>query len=118
MVTAPDNIAELFFAGRLIEKSKLSGPNLIEDHTPRRGLDNFGFGIAVDGFSPKIWILNPDAVVRVNAVLCHGKLYFGCIGKEREALAIFTLAARVLGEVITTQGDVLRRRGDGFAAGG
>ena len=118
MVTAPDNVAELLFAGRFIEKSKLAGPNLIENDAPWRGLDNFGFSIPVDGFSPAIRVLNPDAVVRVNAAIRHGKFYFGSIGKEREPLAVFTLTTRILRKVITTQSDVLGRRGNGLAAGG
>src|SRR5439155_3676874 len=90
LVTAPDNIAELLFAGSFIEKSKLTGPNLIENHTPGRRLDGFGFSIPVDGFSPKIGVFNSDAVVRTNAALRHGKFYFGCVAKEREPLAVFT----------------------------
>src|SRR5262249_45483200 len=117
LVTAPDNIAELLFAGRLIEKSKLTGPNLIENDATRRGLDGFGFSIPVNGFSPKIPVSNPDSVVGANAALGHGKFYFGRIAKEREPLAVFTCTARILGKIITPESDVLRRRGNRLAAG-
>src|SRR5207253_9986058 len=112
LVAAPDNVAELLFAGRFIEKSELAGPNLVENDASWRGLDSFGFSTPVDGFSPKIRVLNPDTLVCANAAIGHGKFYFGCIGKEREPLAVFTWTARILGKVITTERDVLGRRGN------
>src|SRR3954468_23732974 len=41
LVTTPDNIAELLFAGRFVEESELPRPNLIENHATRRGLNYF-----------------------------------------------------------------------------
>src|SRR5437899_2589626 len=118
LVTAPDNVAELLFTGGFVEKSKLAGPNLIENDPAWRSLDSFRLSIPIDGLPAKIGVLNPNAIVRANAALCHGKFHFGRIGKEREPLAVFTLTSRILGEVITTQRDVLRRRGNGLAARG
>src|SRR6266536_2847430 len=96
----------------------MAGPNLVVNDASWRGLDSFGFSTPVDGFSPKIRVLNPDTLVCANAAIGHGKFYFGCIGKEREPLAVFTWTARILGKVITTERDVLGRRGNGLAAGG
>ena len=40
LVTAPDNVAKLLLAGGSVEKSKLLGPNLIENDAARSGFDD------------------------------------------------------------------------------
>ena len=117
MVTAPDNVAELLFTGRPVEESKLARPNLIENHATWSGLDGFCLCIAVDGFSPKIAVLDADPVVRANAALAHGEFHFGCISEERKPLAVLTMTSGILGEVVTAERDVLGRRRNGLAAG-
>jgi hypothetical protein len=81
LVTAPNDVAQLFLARSLVEESKLLRPNFIEDDTARRGLDNFGLSISVDRLPARIRVLNPDTVVRMDTSFCHGKFHFGRIGK-------------------------------------
>src|SRR6266498_3102412 len=81
LVTAPNDVTELFLARSLVEKSKLLRPNFIEDDTARSGLDNFGLSISVDRLPARIRVLNPDTVVCMNTAFCHGKFQFGRIGK-------------------------------------
>ena len=116
MITAPDNVAKLLLAGGSVEKSKLLRPNLIKNDATRGGFDRFGLSISIDRLLTDIRVLNPDTVMCANASFCHCEFYLGRIAEEREPLAIFA-AARVLGEVVTTEGDILGRRRDGFATG-
>ena len=118
MITAPDNIAELLFAGRFVEESKLPRPNLIENYAAWRGLDSFRLSIPVNSLRAKIGIFDPNAVVSTNGPLCHGKFYLRCIDEERKALAVLALTPRILSQVITAKRDVLGRRGNGLAARG
>ena len=118
MIAAPDDVAELLFAGGSIEKSKFLGPNLVENDATRSGFDGVRFSVSVDCLLTEIRVLKPDAVVCMNASFRHRKFYFGCIGEKREPLlSILASTAWVLGQVVTTKRNVLRRRSNGFAAG-
>ena len=100
----------MFLPRGLVEEPELLGPNLIENDTACRRLDSFGLNISIDRLPAEIRVLNADAVVRTDAPLCDGKLHFGCIGEQRETLAILACATRVLSEVITAECDVLGGR--------
>src|SRR6266540_1588052 len=97
LITTPDDVAQLLLARGFVEKSKLLGPNLIEDDTACGSFDHSGFCVSVDCLLTEVGVLNPDAVVCVNASFCHRKFHFGCIGEEWEPLAILTRTARGLG---------------------
>src|SRR6266481_3831773 len=42
LITAPDNVAKLFLAGRLVEEPKFLRPNLVKNDTASRGFDRLG----------------------------------------------------------------------------
>ena len=116
MVATPDDVAELFLARGPIEKPEFFRPDLIENDATGGGFDRLRVGIAINCLLTEIGILNPDTIVCLNRAIGHGELHLGRIGKKRKALAILFLTARVLRQVITTQGNVLRRRRDRLAA--
>ena len=116
LVTAPDNVAQLLLSGRLIEKSKLLWPNLVKDDAACRGLDRLGLGVAVNRLLTVIGVFDPDPVVCANAAVGHGKFHLHGIGKKRERAVAIGNAARILSQVIATEGNVLRGRGDWFTA--
>ena len=116
LVTAPDNVAELLLSGRLIEKSKLLWPNLVKDDAACRGLDRLGLGVAVNRLLTVIGVFDPDPVVCANAAVGHGKFHLHGIGKKRERAVAIGNSARILSQVIATEGNVLRGRGDWFTA--
>src|SRR5579884_2821764 len=116
-VTAPDDIAELLFAGRFIEETKFGWPNLVEYDATGSGLDDAGLGVAKNGLLPLVRILEKNSVVRFDGPFDHGKFHFRGVRKEGQAAILFS-QPRVLRDVITAQGNVLTGRGDWFAAGG
>src|SRR6266700_2645362 len=98
----------------LVASANPSSFNLSSVATACGGLDSFGFSVSVDCLLTQIWVLNPDAVVCVNASVCLGKFNFRRIAKERQPLNILTYAARILREIIAPQRNVLGRRGNGL----
>ena len=117
LVTTPDNIAKLFLARCLVEKSQLFRPNLVEDDTARCGLDDLCLGISKGRLLAVIGILDPDAIVRPNTSLGHGKFHFGRIRKKRKTSVAVTSygTSRILCQIITAERDVLGRRRDRLA---
>src|SRR5258708_39958821 len=59
LVGAPDNIAELFLSGCLVEKAKFFRPDTIEHYPSGRGLDLFVQRVTGDCVPAKIRIQEP-----------------------------------------------------------
>src|SRR5437667_12755453 len=57
LVTTPDDVAQLFFRCRLVEESKLLGPNLVKHHASSRGLDGLRSGVSINRLPSQIGVL-------------------------------------------------------------
>ena len=117
-VATPNDVGELFLAANLIEETEFLRPNLVEDHTARRGFQNGGFGIAVDRLDPFVGIFEKNRRGGANRAFGKGEFDLFGVGKKRTALLLIgVLGTGFLREVVATERNVLRRRGDRLAAG-
>src|SRR5438552_9002506 len=117
LIAAPDNVAELLFAGGLVEKPEFLWPNLIENDATGRRFDRLRFRGAENSLSSAIRILKTNSIVCFDRAFGHGEFHFDWLGEERQMAVLFHRSARILRHVIATEPDVLRRRRDRFAAG-
>ena len=120
LIAAPDDVAELLLARGLVEEAESVGPDLVEDDAARGRFDDARFRVAVDRLLAEIRILQANPIVRFDRSIRHRELDFGRVIEERQARfgRGSRGAARILRKVITTERDVLRRRGDRLAARG
>ena len=117
-----DEITQLALAGREIRETQFVRPNLAEHHAPSRGLDHRLFGIAVHGLLAAIGIGQENARVVVQVFLVQREKHLVLAREHRHTFFFFLRLfvgqfARVGGEIVTAQGDVLRGRHDRLAAG-
>src|ERR1043166_1128526 len=106
LITTPNDVTELLLPLGSIEETEFLRPNLIEDNTPRRGLDRFGIAFSKNGLIAEVRIFETDAIVRFDRAFGHREFDFHRLGKERQ-MAVFLNAARVLRHIIKAQRDVL-----------
>jgi hypothetical protein len=115
LITAPDNIAELFLARRLIKETELFWPNLIKNDATGSCLDDVRVGIAKTGLPRAIRVLEQNPIMRFDRTLQHCEFHFGRVRKKWQMMSILLWHPWVLRYVITTKRDVLTRRCDRFA---
>src|SRR6266540_3742151 len=119
LVTAPDEIAELSLADDLVRKAQFLGPDLREDDAPDGGFNDRFVRIAVSGLFAKVGVGHEDPVVGAQLAVGMGEEDF-VLGAEEHRRAGLLVAdgARLGGEIVTAQRDVLSGRHDRLAAGG
>ena len=116
LITAPDNIAELFLARRLVKKTEFFWPNLVENDATGSCLDNAHVGIAKSGLPPAIRVFKQNPVMRFDGTFDHCEFHFERVCKKRQMMSVLLWRPWVLRYVIATKRDVLTRRCDWFAA--
>src|SRR4030095_2234940 len=118
LIGAENDVRELLLRAATVEESDVRRPNLIEDHAADSRLDVPRLSIAVHGLATDVGILETDAIVDLDRLLVERELDFHEVGEEGHTLALDLHLARILREVVAAEHDVLRRRGDRFAARG
>src|SRR6185437_9045611 len=73
LITAPDDIAELFLARRLIKETEFFWPNLIENDATGSRLDDAHVGIAEAGLAAAIRVFEQNPVMRFDGAFDHCK---------------------------------------------
>src|SRR5262249_18953126 len=71
LIAAPNDVAELFLARRLIKEAKFFWPNLIENDTASGRLDHGGIRISKAGLPSAIRILKQNSVMRFDRAFDH-----------------------------------------------
>jgi len=118
LVTFPDQVAELAFAGGFVVKAEFRRPDFAEDDAAHGSFDEFFVRIAIDGRPAEIGVGQAEPVVRFQRAVVVGKNDFIFRAEERQLVRVGGRRhARLGGEIITAQGDVLRGRDDRFAGG-
>ncbi len=120
LISAEDHVGDLLLAASLVEEAHALRPDLVEDDAARGGLDDVLRRFAEDGVFAEVRVLVANPVVDLDAALSHRELDLARFGEERQAVRFFRAGelARILRKVVTTENDVLRRRGDWLATRG
>ena len=123
--TAPDDVGHLLLTNNVVVEAEFNGPDFIEAHATRSGLDDRLRRITKDTTgSLVVRIAVDDLLIQFHTAFADGEFNFRRIIEERHTRRFFLLLGFVLtrdftevSQRETTQRNVLRRRVHGLAAG-